>query len=145
VGITTSRSVVWVDANGNKTISRISSNTGATVIQGNILNCSEADFLEYWESAVTANATPIPPGGSYRGVLTRAALLFLCADNTQATVLIPCPSLSIFLADQETVDAANVFVAALITACIGNLESATGSLAVSYLGGYLLPGARSPL
>ncbi|SRR6266851_4219552 len=139
------RSVVWVDAVGNRTITKISTNTGAAVIQGNILNCSQADFLLWWESAVTANGAPAPPGGSFLTVNQRAALTFLCADNTQVVLLIPSPSSTIFLADLETVDAANVLVAALIAACIGNLESSTGSLATAYLGGTLAPFSRSPL
>lgn len=139
------RSVIFVDANGNKTITLLRSNTGAAGIMGGVLNCSQSDFLSWWESDVTVNPLPAPPGGVFRPVNQRAVLTFLCADNSQVDVIVPAPSLVIFLADQETLNAANPFVAGLIAACIGNLESSTGSLATAYLGGSRLPEARSPL
>lgn len=139
------RSVVITDANGGTTIILLRSNTGAGGIQGGVLNCSTADYTQYWESAVTVNGAPAPPGGAYQTVRLQAILYFACADTTIAQVVIPAPASGVFLADQETIDPANVLVAGLITACIGNLMSSSGSLATAYLGGRLSARRAAPL
>ena len=139
------RSTVIADANGGRTIILLRSTAGAGGIQGGILNCSTGDYLQYWESAVTNNGAPAPPGGGYQQVTLQAILYFACADGTVAQVVIPAPALGIFLADGDTVDPANAFVAGLITACVGNLESASASQATAYLGGRLSARRAAPL
>src|SRR6185369_6032642 len=94
---------VWIDAAGNRTITLVRSAAGAAAISAAVLNASEADWFQFWESAVTAQ-TPMPIGGSYLPVSLRAALTFICADNTLAVLYVPAPSVTIFLADGQTVD-----------------------------------------
>jgi len=134
-----------VDANGNRTITRINTVAGAGAIQTAILACMTGDFDQWWESAVTANGAPAPAGGQYQGVQQRAALSFICGDATIAVLIVPCPAVSIFLADQQTVDPANLQVIALVAACIGSLTSSTGSAAVAFIGGVLGSNLRNPL
>lgn len=136
-----SRSVVWVDANGKNTITRIRTGTGAGPLQSAILAASNADFVTFWESAETTNGAPTPTAATYQPAQPYAQLSYLCADNTIATVLIPAPRLSIFLADQETVNPASPSIVALNGAAIavGGLVGASGSPAVSFLGGKILP------
>jgi hypothetical protein len=73
------------------------------------------------------------------------AFTFLCADTTQVVLVLPAPSLAIFLADKETVDITNADVVALVADCIGSLMSSTGSLATALLSAALAPSIKSPL
>jgi hypothetical protein len=67
-----------------------------------------------------------------------ALLYFLCADGSTAILRIPAPQVGIFLADQVSVDPANVLVVALVAAALAApLESASGSAATGFLAGYL--------
>jgi hypothetical protein len=133
--MTDARSIVWVDANGYTTITLVKTSTGAGTIQSDLLALSQADYLEWWESATTVNAVAAPAGGTYRPSSIRAQLTFQCADGTQVALIIPSPSLSIFLADGQTVDITNAGIVTLVGDCVGNLESSTGSLATSLLAG----------
>lgn len=139
------RSVLWVDAQGYVTLTRINTDAGldATAFAA-LLACSRADWQQCWESAMDTH-TPAPAGGTYSSVGDRAALQFVCADATTVTLLIPAPSLSIFLADGETVDITSAPVVALSSAVIGQLVNAGGSLATDVVGGQRLPRARTPL
>jgi len=130
-----SRSVLWVDAGGGATMIRQRTATGMSTIQADIIAVSHADYNEYWEGDLVVNSTPSPTSGEYQSVTQIAILSFLCVDGTIATLRLPAPQLSIFLADNITVDA--TVIATLIADCIGNLQSATGSLAAAYLSGFL--------
>lgn len=139
------RSIVWTDANGLSAITMVRSTAGAGAIQAALLAASQADYIQWWESATTINGAPAPAGGQYRGGNQRAAFTFICADNSQVDLILPAPSVGIFLADQVTVDITNATVSALVAACVGSLTSATGSAATALLGATLSPGSRSPL
>lgn len=130
-----SRSIVWVDAGSGATITRIRTNTGAGGIQTQMLAVSNADYNDYWEGTDTINGSPAPSTGQYQAVTQQATLSFLCADNTIATLRLIAPKISIFLSDGITVDSTTI--AALIAACIGTLQSTSGSLATAYLAGSL--------
>lgn len=138
-------SVVWIDANGNKTITRIETFAGFTSFSGALKGCSNADFLQYWESLETNNSSPAPVLDDFVSVADRAALLFLCADNTLVTVLVPSPSIDIFYADGETVNPSSAAISTLITNVAGSLVNGNGSLALSFVAGYRLPRAKLPL
>lgn len=129
------RSVIYGDHAGGVTITAIRTSTGATGIMGAVIAKSHADFLNFWESAESINVAPATSTGQYPSITQQATLSFLCADGTIARLIIPAPDISIFLADQQTVDSTQI--AALTAACIGNLESPSQSLAVSFLGGFL--------
>lgn len=133
------RSVVWTDANGYQTISRIVANITAGPVQAAILGCSNADFLQYWEGPQFSNISPSPTAAGYIAGSQVALLVYQCADGTSVQVRIPAPQLAIFLADGRTVDPANAAVLTLNAAVIGVLVSTTGSLATAYQSGSLLP------
>lgn len=141
---TDTRSVLWVDAYGRKTITRINSVAGFAAGFAALTACSNAAWQEYWESALSTNV-PTPAASVYQSVMDRAALLFLCVDNTLAQVIIPAPNLGIFLADGETIDPANALVVALVAAILGVLTNQNASPAASFVAGYRLPRAQSPL
>jgi len=128
-------SVVWIGAGTGATITRIQTATGADTILTDMLAVSQADFNDKWEGDLIINSSPAPPGGQYPGLQQQCLLQFLCADNTTAILRLIAPSISIFLADGVTVD--STAIATLIADCVGNLESATGSLATAFLGGFL--------
>jgi hypothetical protein len=50
-------------------------------------------------------------------------------------VTIPAPQSSIFLADGQTINLASTGIITLVAACVGTLESISGSLAVSVIAG----------
>lgn len=127
------RSVLWTDVSGLQTITLVRTNAGATALQAAMLAVSNADYLQWWESAITANGAPAPVAATYQSVTDRAVLTFVCADNTQAVLQVIAPQSAIFMADQQTVNP--VAIAALIAAAIGSLVSTTGSLATTYVAG----------
>lgn len=129
------RSIVWLDAGGFVTITRVQTATGAASIQADALAVSDADFNDWWEGDLNINTSPAPTSSQYPSVRQVAVLSFLCADGTIANLRIPAPSISIFLSDGVTVD--QTTITTLIADCIGNLESVSGSLATSYLAGSL--------
>lgn len=137
----TSMSVIWVDANGKNSITRLRTGTGAAAVLSAILGASNADFTTHWESPETTNPAPAPVAATYQPLQPMAQLLYLCADNTVASVLVPAPRLSVFLADQETINPAAPAVAAITAAAVaaGGLVSASGSPATTLLGGKILP------
>lgn len=139
--MTDSRSVIWLDANGKATITRIRTGTGAGGIMTAVLAAVNADYQMWWESAETANGAPAPAVGQYQGNQPMAQLSFLCADATIATLLLPAPKVSIFMADQETIDPTNALVLAIVAAvtAAGGLVSTTGSPATGLVGGKILP------
>src|SRR5579859_6418678 len=128
-------SFIWVDANGNKTILRVNSGSTPSTLATLAEGCSNAGILEYWESAITVPATPVPFAAAYQSVVDRAVLLFLCADNTLANLIIPAPSLAVFMSDGETIDITNPNVSVLVTAAIGDLQNLSGSPAVAFVSG----------
>lgn len=134
--VTMSASTLWNDASGGTTIYRVRTSTGVGPINTAIQAASDADWSVCWESAESLN-TPSPTAAQYLPVKPDAVLYFLCGDGTLAALRIPSPAISGFLADQETIDASATHIATLITACVGNLASASGSLAVSFAGGRL--------
>jgi len=134
-----SRSVIWVDANGKNVITRIRTSSDATAIQAAILATSNCDYQVWWEGGENVNGSPAPVAAQYLPLQPFAELQFQCADLTIATLLLPSPKLSIFYADQATVDPSKI--AALIGACTaaGGLVSQSQSPALTYLSGKLLP------
>lgn len=139
------RSVVWLDANGYKTITKIQSQSGASSVVGDLQALSNAGVQNYWESEVTvANLTPST--GLFQSGADRAAMVFLCSDTTNYTIIVPAPKSSIFDSDGESVDLTNVDVAAFALAAITcPICNESGSPVTVLLAGYRLPRAKSPV
>ena len=128
-------SVVWVDHGGNQTIKLIRQSNFTQTIRNDLVAISNADWLQSWSGTLAINGTIVTANATYPSVLQQATLVFLCADNTQARIDLPAPVGSIFLPDGVTVD--STAIATLIGDAIGNLQSASGSLATAYLSGIL--------
>lgn len=136
-------SILWADVNGNQTITRVNSSAGVAAFKAAMLGCSTGDWSQQWESTLATNV-PAPTGGTFSSVGDRAVLLFICADNTMARIIVPAPALAIFQSDGETVNPAALPVTALVAAALGQLVSTTGSPATNFVAGYRLPRAQAP-
>jgi hypothetical protein len=133
------RSVVWVDSVANTSITRINSDGGAASIQSAVLPCINADYLQFWESALLVNSSPSPSFGEYPSVGQKAILLFsTTAPGIMVKLVLVAPSESIFLADKRTIDLSNADISALSIACIGVLCTDAGNTATAVVAGYLL-------
>ena len=100
-----------------------------------MLAVCNSDYNDYWEGTDNINPTPSPTVAQYQSVKQRANLSFLCADGSIAVLDLIAPKIGIFLADGITVDATTI--PALIAACVGTLESTSGSLATAFIAGTL--------
>jgi hypothetical protein len=135
---TQSRSTIWTDAQGRtrQTITRgvnslIGGATLATVMSS-VGAVSNADWLRWFEGDEN-DQTPAPPGGTYLPVGDYAELQYLAPDGSILYLTIPAPLSTIFLADQETVDA--TAVASLTAQVTGCLVTSTNTMVTSFLGG----------
>lgn len=137
-------SVVWVDATGQRTITRVNTTTGLTFLSY-MQAAMKGNYAQSWESVVTNNATPTTNTGAYQSVADRAALLFNCVDGTVVTLVLVSPTLACFMADGETIDPTSTPIAALVANAIGVLTNQSGSPATAFIAGYLLPRTRTPL
>lgn len=139
-----SRSTVWVDANGRKTIFRVNSGTGMGGAAAALAALSNAAELEHWESNVSTSV-PAPVAAAYQSGQDRAALVFVCADGTTTAIIVPAPALAIFMADGETVDITNVDVVAFVAAAVAApLTNGSGSAVTGLVSGQRLPRASNP-
>lgn len=127
-------SSVWQDITGAQRITLIRANLSGGGIQSQMAAISAAGLWQYWQGTLFSPSTAPTAGNVYTGG-DLAIFNFSCADGTEASIRVPAPLSTIFLADGRTVDPAGL-AAPLITACIGELVSETGSLAVAYLSGY---------
>jgi hypothetical protein len=138
------RSVVWTDANGYNTITKIVSQSGASSVVGDLQALSNAGVLQYWESPVT-NAGLAPTAARFQSGADRAAMTFLCLDATNYVVIVPAPKATIFDGDQETVDLTNADVIAFaVAAVLAPLCNNAGSPVTVLIAGTRLPRASSP-
>lgn len=138
-------SVIWVDANGFRSITKINTVGGFASFSGALKGLSNADYLTTWESVTSPNPMPSPVASEYQSGADRAALIFRCVDNTLVTVLVPAPSINIFLADGETVDPTAAAVVTFVANALGAVTNASGSPAAAFVAGYRLPRSTNPL
>lgn len=131
------KSVIYIDAGGVATIHLIRTHTGGGTILNLLLGHSNADVSSTWEGTEVVNSTPSPVAAEYPSGRIVAALTFLAADGTLATLNIPAPKINIFLADGTTVDPTQI--ADVIAACVGQLIAPSGSLVTSYVAGVANP------
>lgn len=129
------RSVIWLQAGPQSTITLIRTDTGGSAIETAILAHSNSDWFNEWEGTLNINGAPAPVNAPYPGVAQQARLVFKCADNSQAELVIPAPKVNIFLPDGVTVDVTTI--PDITAACIGHLLSGSLSPATTYLSGLL--------
>lgn len=125
-------STLWVDSAGRQTVTLIRNDPTGCPIQAQVILVSAARPLQDWEGVIDQHA-PTPAANTYL-IGDWAILHYACADGTEASLLVPAPLPSLFMADGRTVDPTSA--AALNAAAIGRLASYSGSLATSYLSGY---------
>jgi len=125
-------STLWVDSAGRQTVTLIRNGSSGCPIQTQVVGLSAALPLQDWEGPIDQHS-PTPSANTYL-IGDWAILHYVCADGSQAALMVPAPLPSIFLADGRTVDVSTL--TALNTAAIGTLASYSGSLATAYLSGY---------
>lgn len=123
---------VWIDASGKTRQTILNTATGQSAILAEIESLTNAGLVQSWE-ATPDNPNEIGVNDTFSSVRDYVKVLFSCADGSEASVTVPAPIAGLFLADGQTLDASAV--SGLATACIGQLRSASGSLAESLLGG----------
>lgn len=128
------RSIVWADATGRTRLTIVKSTGSSAAIETALQAKSNAATQIDWAGTL---GTPIGVAavGQYQAANQSATLLFATATGTQLRLTLPAPLLSIFLADQRTVDATQIV--ALIAACIGVLSDGAGNVATAFTAGYL--------
>lgn len=99
-----------------------------------MLAVSNAARQDEWEGTA-GGSVGVPASSTFETVADYALLYYACGDGTIASLTVPAPSYAIFLADGSTVDATNAGIVALNGDAIGALLSASGSAAVSFIGG----------
>lgn len=130
------RSIIWLDVNGATTQTIVNSDPDASSIQAALLSNSNADVLNWWESAPNPNGAPAPSASVFQTVQDKARLLFLDSGGSLVTFNLPAPQSGIFLADGVTVDA--TAIAVLIAAVIADGRSGAGNPIISYVAGNLI-------
>lgn len=138
--MTARASVIWLDFNGvtRQTIITSDDTMGLGTVWVAAQACSRAQIQTTWASDLGAQVGAATTG-NYQSCKMAARLNFQTGAGTIVALTIPAPSSAIFLADGITVDPANADVATLLAACIGVLSDPSGSLAVSFVGGTLMP------
>src|SRR5579872_3622825 len=129
------RSLVLVDSQGFTRSILLTTNGGASSIQAVLLAVSDADYADWWESALTINAAPSPVNAQYNSVKDYAVLYFATAGTSLISITLPAPQVSIFFADQETVNPAAI--ASLISAVVGTAVDSGGNVATAFVAGKL--------
>lgn len=131
------RYMVWIDANGFTRLTLLNG-TGSligpdlTTVQTTLISSSNADVLNAVENILSVYS-PIPPGTVFRSVADAALLTFQDAGGNLVNVTLPAPLSSIFMADEVTVDPAQI--AAIIGAVVGVVVTASGGTVTAYVGG----------
>lgn len=126
--------VVYIDAQGERVLHVMTTNTGAGSILSEILALSNADGSFDWE-ATESVFSPAPVVATYPTVRVSAQLNFSDATGSLAKLYIPAPKNTFFLSDGVTVDP--TAITSLIAACNGTLLAGSGSPVTMFLGGQL--------
>jgi hypothetical protein len=130
------RTVVWQDAQGKTGTTILTSLAGAGVTMGALsANFTNATPIQWWEGLVTVYPAPLTVNATYPNVQDAARFVFADAGGNIASVTLPAPVASLFLADQETVDLTNVQVAALAAVVASELVHPTSGQPLTTLWG----------
>jgi hypothetical protein len=138
-------STTWRDVKGNTArvsyyVSSGGTNatqaTAAAAVQTAIIpltNCAFQSAIGPATSAAQPVAFP-SPSTPFTSVEDKAVFVFQDASGAYHRFQIPAPLLSIFLADEETVDDSNADVIAFNTAVITNVKNAFGDAMIDFNG-----------
>ena len=137
-------SLIWIDVNGRTRQTIIKTLSGSAGIQSAAIALTLPQLLTTWESFLSGS-TASASAGTYQSVADAASLRFQTAMGSILRLTVPGPNLSVFLADQVTIDPTNALIGALVSACIGSLSDGAGNPAVTFLGGRYVRGTGTDL
>lgn len=129
--------VVWVDANGMQSVRSITTQSGAAAILSAMTAYTNAGVLTEVEGDLIVGS-PVPASAPYLSATQVAYLNFTDGMGHYARLPLVSPQSSIFQTDGISVNA--LAIAALISACQGNLLTGAGTLVTAFTGGQLGPG-----
>lgn len=127
----------WVDAKGWRLAPSLEVNdeTLAATIAGDMAALSNATNDTIYFTTVESGVGFAGADNVYQSVYECAKLTFASSvDGGRVFLLIPAPSTSLFLADQETVDPS--VASALIADVLATVQTTGGNPVDSYVGGY---------
>lgn len=127
------QSVVWIDVAGRTRVTQFVINATPACIRTSLLAKSNADVVDWFEGDDHFNTSPAPLNLTYPRVTDFASLLFADGSGNQASLTLPAPDSSIFLADQVSVDPSAI--ADIISAATTFLVNSAGNTVTTYLGG----------
>lgn len=127
--------LVWIDAQGEKVLHVITTDTGVGAIETALEAKSNAGVVECWEG-LDELSSPTPTAATYPTVRATVVLTFTDGVGSFAKLFIPAPVSSIFAADGVSVDPTQI--AGIIAAAVGHLVCGSGNVATAYVGGQLL-------
>lgn len=126
------RTVVWSDAAGHTAAHLLTVTGSAAAVQAAIMAKSNAGVVNTWEGPLLAPAVAAV-AAVYQEVTDQAVLVFQTGSGALVKVIVPAPHSSIFQADQETVDAAQI--TALIAAVLADVVTPAGTALTAYVAG----------
>lgn len=129
----TRRGIVWTDANGFTRLTLVNGNATLSTIMSSLKAKSNADVLNWWEGLLTVNGAPAPVAAPFISTQDAAVLTYATTSTSLLKLTLPAPVASIFFADGETVDPAQI--AAINAAVIGTAQTPQGATATAFVAG----------
>lgn len=127
--------LVWVDAQGQRVLNVITSDTGVGPIETSLAAHSNAAIIECWEGPDEVYAAT-PVVADYTTVRVTVVLYFRSSvSGSRVNLFLPAPDIGIFLSDGTTVDP--TAISDVIAAANAHLLCPDGNLADQYMGGQL--------
>lgn len=125
--------LIWTDVNGFTRLTTLNNDGDITDILLDLEAKSNASATSRSNGPVDIFA-PLTANATYNSVLDSALLSFENGSGGITKLLLPAPKLSIFAADRQTVDPAQI--ATLIADVLAHGLDSDGNALVSYLGGF---------
>jgi hypothetical protein len=127
-----SRSIVWIDIGGRTRQTVPCATPDNAAIMAALQNHSNAGIQTWFEGPLQV-LTPSPVATDFPDVADLARLTFTDALGSLATLALPAPQSTIFMADSVTVNPSAI--ADIIAAAVGHLCSAGGGTVTAYVAG----------
>lgn len=128
------QAVVWVDAGGRTRQTVFVVNGSGSDLRAKLLGHSNADVQDWFEGTDNFNSSPSPVLMPFPDVIDSAKLVFADGSGNEASLTLPAPISSIFLADETTVDASAI--ADVITSATTYLVNSAGNTVTTFVGGF---------
>jgi len=138
---------VWVDTLGRTRLTLVNTIDPTLIvpdpaagIRAALLAKSHADIANYLANTLQVTGSPSPSSGDYQRVVDAAMLTFTDGAGDLVRIQLVAPLSSIFLADQETVDVAQI--GGIIAAVVGTAITPAGGTVTAYVGGTRQPAVK---